>query len=135
ENNVVSRPQGPPTARTFDVFGTANFFNFKPWAAAIEYLLGVGIEHIEEYDQGLVQHFLDGLDPSKFDLLSPRERAGRSTLIFISHKEPGRNRLLHSHLHDHGIEVAYRCGKVRIAPHLHNTPDDIDRALEILNAS
>src|SRR5262249_22064641 len=57
----VTRPKGPPTARTFDVFGTANFFNFKPWAAALEYLLDVGIASIEAYDQQLVGHFLDGL--------------------------------------------------------------------------
>jgi len=30
EDAEVRLPPGPPTARTFDVFGTANFFNFKP---------------------------------------------------------------------------------------------------------
>lgn len=26
-------------ARKYDVFGTANFFNFKPWRASVEYLV------------------------------------------------------------------------------------------------
>src|SRR5262249_50569811 len=125
EDGAVYRPEGLPTARTFDVFGTANFFNFKPWAASIEYLLGVGIERIAEYDQRLVQHLLDGLDPAKFDLLSAREPTRRSTLVFISHKERDRNRLLHARLRDHAIEVAYRRGQLRFAPHLYNTKDDI----------
>jgi hypothetical protein len=64
-------PQGPPTARTFDVFGTANFFNLKPWAASIEYLLGIGVERIAPYDQHLVECFLAGLDPTRYRLSTP----------------------------------------------------------------
>jgi selenocysteine lyase/cysteine desulfurase len=129
----VRPPPGPTTARACDVFGTANFFNFKPWAAAVEYLLGVGIERVAEYDQRLVQHFLDGLDPARFDVLSPRQSPARSTLIFLSHKERDRNRLLHARLQERGVEVAYRRGQIRLAPHLYNTPDDIDRALAVLH--
>ncbi len=127
-------PEGPPTARRCDVFGTANFFNFKPWAAAIEYLLDVGIENIAEYDQRLVQCLLDGLDPRKFDVFSPQESARRSTLVFISHKERERNRLLHVFLKDKGIDVAYRRGMLRLSPHFYNTMDDISRALAILHS-
>jgi selenocysteine lyase/cysteine desulfurase/GNAT superfamily N-acetyltransferase len=135
EEGDVRLPEGPPTARTFDVFGTANFFNFKPWAAALEYLLGVGIERTAQYDQQLVQRVLDGLDSRQFDVVSPREPSRRSTLVVFSHKEPARNRLLHAHLRARGIEVAYRRGRLRIAPHLYNSTDDIDRALTILNTA
>jgi selenocysteine lyase/cysteine desulfurase len=131
----VRRAELPPTARTFDVFGTANFFNFKPWAASVEYLLGVGIERVAEHDQRLVQRFLDGLDPGKFDLLSPREQDRRSTLVLFSHKERARNPLLHALLRDHGVEVAFRRGHLRLAPHLYNTGEDIDRALGLLNTA
>jgi cysteine desulfurase/selenocysteine lyase len=135
DDGEVRRAEGPPTARTFDVFGTANFFTFKPWAAAIEYLLGVGVERIAAYDQGLVQRFLDGLDPGKYDLLSPREPGRRSTLVFFSHGERARNPALHARLREHGVEVAFRRGSLRVAPHLHNTEGDIDRALELLNTA
>jgi selenocysteine lyase/cysteine desulfurase len=133
EGGEVRRPVGPPTARTFDIFGTANFFNFKPWAASVEYLLGVGIERAAEHDQRLVQQILDGLDPAKFDVLSPREPGRRSTLVFVSNKERERNQALHGLLREHGIEVAYRRGALRLAPHLYNTMDDIDRVLRALN--
>lgn len=134
EDDVVSRPVGPPTARRCDVFGTANFFNFKPWGASIEYLLRVGIERIAAHDQQLVQHFVDRLDPARFDLLSPREPTRRSTLIFISHKQRERNRSLHAHLREKGVDVAYRRGMLRLAPHLYNTTHDMDRALALLHA-
>jgi selenocysteine lyase/cysteine desulfurase len=134
EDADVRLPTGPPTARTFDVFGTANFFNFKPWAAAVEYLLGVGVERVAAHDQGLVQRLHDGLDATTIDLLSPRALPRRSTLVFVSHKDRARNEVLHARLRESGIEVAYRRGALRLAPHLYNTPDDIDRALAVLHA-
>jgi cysteine desulfurase / selenocysteine lyase len=135
DGGEVRLPEGPPTAGSFDVFGTANFFNFKPWAASLEYLLGVGVERIAAHDQALVQRLLDGLDPAQFDVLSPREGPARSTLVFVSHKEPERNPSLHARLRDAGVDVAYRRGKLRLAPHLHNTEADIDRALAVLNGA
>src|SRR5699024_5755529 len=61
ESGEIQRPKGPPTAKTFDVFATANFFNFKPWRTSIEYLLEQGIDRIAEHDQQLVSQFIDGL--------------------------------------------------------------------------
>jgi selenocysteine lyase/cysteine desulfurase len=133
QGDVVGRA-GLPTARTYDVFGTANFFNFKPWAASLEYLLGVGIKDIEAYDQGLVERLLDGLDPRRFDVRSPREGPGRSTLVFISHKERDRNPSLAETLKRHGVDVAYRRGDIRLSPHLYNTTKDINRTLALLNS-
>jgi cysteine desulfurase / selenocysteine lyase len=31
-----------------------------------------------------------------------------------------------------GVHVAHRRGRIRISPHLYNTPDEINRALELL---
>lgn len=128
-------PDGPPTSRTFDVFGTANFLNFKPWAASIEYLLGVGIEAIEEHDQRLVQHLLDGLDRRKLAVHGSEERANRSTLVFVSRTDGAPSREIAQALGRRGIGVACRRGMIRISPHLYNTEADIDRALAILHAS
>ena len=133
EDGEVRLSAGPPAARTFDVLGTANFFNFKPWVAAVEYLLGVGIERVAAYDQQLVQRLHDGLDATTIDLLSPRELSRRSTLVFLSHKDRARNPALHARLRERGIEVAYRRGALRLAPHLYNTPGDIDQALAVLH--
>jgi selenocysteine lyase/cysteine desulfurase len=33
-----------------------------------------------------------------------------------------------------GVDVAERAGRIRIAPHVHNTPENIDRALAALAA-
>lgn len=132
ESLEIGLPAGPPRADTFDLFGTANFFNFHPWAAAIEVLLGHGIERIAAHDQALVERLLAGLDPEIYEVLSPREGPRRSTLVFVSHRDRERNPEIHAALGHAGIDVALRRGALRIAPHVYNAEDDIDRALAAL---
>jgi selenocysteine lyase/cysteine desulfurase len=121
-------------ARKYDVFGTANFFNFKPWTASVRYVLEQGVETIRDHDQRLVSRLIDGLDPARYDLLSPRDGPRRSTLVFISRKDRDRNQETYESLRNHDIYVAYRAGSLRVAPHLYIGDDDIDRALSVLNA-
>ncbi|MCG8347733.1 MAG: aminotransferase class V-fold PLP-dependent enzyme [Chloroflexales bacterium] len=134
EGGEVHLPEGLPTARTYNVFGTANFFNFKPWAASVEYLLKQGIERIAIYDQRLVEQFVSGINPKKYDLTSPLSGETRSTLVFISHRDAMHNNEIHLKLKAAGIEAAYRRGKLRFSPHLYNTSADISKALAVLNA-
>jgi len=129
----IRLPEASPSARTYDVFGTANFFNFKPWASSVEYLLEQGIEQIAAYDQRLVSRFLAGLDATKYDLTSPAQGDERSTLVFVSHKDPQHNPAIYAQLKGQGIDVAFRRGQLRFSPHLYNTEADIDSALAVLN--
>jgi len=120
--------------RSFDIFAPANFFNFKPWAAAVEFLLEKGIQRIRDHDDALVDQFVAGLDSDIFDVLSPRQKGPlRSTLVFFSHRDRERNRSVHAALAQAGIDIALRGGLLRLSPHLHNSSRDIARALAILN--
>jgi selenocysteine lyase/cysteine desulfurase len=123
----------PDTIRRFDLFATANFFNFHPWAAALEYLMDRGPRAIEAHDQLLVSRLLDGL-PSSFRTVSPRDPARRSTLVVVSHADAELNRRVHRALLAAGIHVAFRRGNLRIAPHLYNGTDQIDRLLGVLDS-
>lgn len=134
ENSEVTLPKGPRAAHAYDVFGTANFFNFKPWAASVEYLLKQGIDRIAAYDQELVEQFIRGLDSKKYVLASPMTARVRSTLVFVSHRDFTRNDEIRVRLGEAEIEVAYRKGKLRVSPHLYNTRADIEKALAVLNA-
>ena len=120
-------------ARRYDIFGTANFLNFVPWTAALELLLERGIEKIAAHDGALVDRLVDGLNPDKFELLSPRRGAARSTLVLVSHRDRRRNPELLERLRSRGVDISLRRGLLRVSPHLYNTPRDIDRALEALH--
>jgi selenocysteine lyase/cysteine desulfurase len=90
------------------------------------------VDRIAAHDQQLVSRFIAGLDESRYQLLSAREGPLRSTLVFVTHRDPERNQTVHARLKDARIDVAFRRGNVRVAPHLYNTPADIDRALAVL---
>ena len=119
-------------AAAWDVFGTANFLNFRPWTASVEYLLELGVERVAAWDQALVERFLQGLDPDRYRLVSPRQGPPRSTLVVFGHREADRTEALFERLTAAGVDVALRRGQLRISPHLYNTEADIDRALEVL---
>ena len=122
-------------AARFDVFCTANFLNFQPWLAAVELLLDVGIEQIAAHNQRLVERLLDGLEHSDWTVVSPRAGPHRSTLVHLRHPQAGATTAAHHALRQAGIDVALRAENLRLAPHLHNTTDDIDRALDVLTST
>jgi cysteine desulfurase / selenocysteine lyase len=120
-------------ARAYDVFGTANFFNFAPWAAALEYLLACGLSAIAAHDQALVERLITSLDGSGYEFVSPTERGERAAIIVLDAGE-GRNEQICRSLERNKIDVALRAGNLRLSPHLYNTPDEIDRAVSVLRA-
>lgn len=121
------------TASAFDVFCNANFFNFAPLAAAVELLLGIGVERAAEHDQRLIDELIGGLDDCDYELLSPRSGSQRSTLVYFSHRDATENDRIYAGLVDRGVSVAVREGRLRVAPHIYNSSDDIGRLLEGLS--
>ncbi len=120
-------------AHLFDVFGTANFFNFLPWTTSIEYLLEQSITEIARYDNELVSYLINCLNPNRSELLSPPDGPSRSSLVVIRPKA-GHSRDLHQFLSQAGIDTALRRGNIRFSPHLYNSHADIDRLLSALAA-
>jgi cysteine desulfurase / selenocysteine lyase len=121
----ISRPR----TGGLDIFATANFFNHVPFAASLELLLEVGIEHVWAYVDGLVDRLLTGIDRSAFHLVSSDEVHSSLVLIEPVHEPAG---LVVDRLAAAGVHVAHRRGRIRISPHLYNTPGEIDRALDLL---
>jgi selenocysteine lyase/cysteine desulfurase len=119
-------------ARAYDVFGTANFLNFVPWASALKYLLAQGIEQIARHDQRLVERIVDSLDGSGYRFVSPTTPGERAAIVVLSNDDPSRNREIYERLNEAGIDVALRAGNIRLSPHLYNSLEDIDRAVLVL---
>jgi selenocysteine lyase/cysteine desulfurase len=119
--------------RAFDIFGTANFFNYVPWNASVEYLLERGVQAIADHDQRLVSRFLDRLDRAKYSVSSPLDLPRRSTLVVFAHVDATRTQAAYDALLRANIHGAMRTGRIRVAPHLYNSTDDIDAAITVLN--
>lgn len=119
-------------ARGYDVFGTANFLNFIPWAAALEYLLAQGIEAIADHDQALTGQLIGLLDDSDYRFISATGAGQRAAIVVISAADPADNQAACRRLTDAGIDIALRAGNIRLSPHLYNTPGQIQCAAACL---
>jgi selenocysteine lyase/cysteine desulfurase len=121
-------------AEQYDVFCTANFLNFAPWLASIELLLGIGIGHIAAHDQRLVQQIIDAIQGTSWRLVSPARPDERSTPVLLEHDDQAVTQATAHALAKQGIDIAQRAGRLRFAPHLYNTPAEIENAMEIVIA-
>jgi len=119
-------------ARAYDVFGTANFLNFIPWAAALEYLLAQGIQAVADHDQALVEQLTGLLEDRGYRFISPTGAGQRAAIVVISAADPARNQAAYRRLTDAGVDAALRAGNIRLSPHLYNTPDQIQYAVATL---
>ncbi len=124
-----------PTKEAFqyDLLGTANFFNFVPWAASIDYLLNVGMERIQNHIDILVEKIIEGLDTNQYIFISPREYEKRTALVVFCHRDKSKNLILFEKLKKEKIYIALWKGNLRVAPHIFNTQEDIEKLLHTLN--
>ncbi len=125
-------------ARRYDIFGTANFFNFKPWAAALEMFAALDPAAVEAHDMALTRRFADGLDPARYARLG-EGRPGEgsppaSSIVLIRPREVACEVML-ERLRRAGLSVAHRRGMLRFSFHLYNESEEVDRALEVLHGS
>jgi cysteine desulfurase / selenocysteine lyase len=120
-------------AAAYDVFCTANLSVFPAWQSAVSLLLDHGIREIQRHDQSLIDQLIAGL-PRGWRLRSPASGAERSTLVFLEPELPDTVEQALLRLDSAGVDAGERAGKIRISPHIHNTPADVDRALAALTA-
>lgn len=120
------------SSRVLDVFGTANFFNFVPFKASIDYFLHIGLDIVETYNQELINHFLEGLNPATYDVISPKSGPGRSNLVVFSHRDPNKNKTVFGELNKENIYLAHWKGNLRFAPHIFNQTTQVTRLLKVL---
>ncbi|TKJ27720.1 MAG: hypothetical protein CEE40_12865 [Chloroflexi bacterium B3_Chlor] len=121
-----------PAARRFE-FGTIAYGGTVGLATAIDYLMGIGIEQIHDHNMALAHRLVDGLTKLGAELVSPYPDRLDSSIVTV--RFPGQDHVrLARRLFDERVVVSPRMGSLRIAPHLYNTADDIDRALASLSA-
>jgi cysteine desulfurase / selenocysteine lyase len=115
-----------------DIFGTANFFNYFPFAASLELILELGVQEIASHIDELVVRLLEGIDRAAYHLVS--SEATRTSLVVLEPRsEPSAE--VFARLIAGGVHVAHRRGRIRISPHLYNTLDEIDQTLQLLHNS
>ena len=116
------------SARRFDS-GTPPVPALYAGVAGVSLVESVGVAAIEAHVAGLVGRLLDGLDELGATVVTPREPARRGPLVCVRSTDVD---VLVSSLADEAIVVSSREDKARIALHLYNVEEDVDRLLGAL---
>jgi len=64
----------------------------------------------------------------------PAARDERSTLVFLEPDSPDTVDRALARLDSAGVDAGERTGKLRLSPHVHNTPEDVEQVLAALSA-
>ncbi len=128
--SVYGRPtiDWKPDASRFQVGGQADP-SLVALDQSVELLLEVGVPTVERHVKGLLDRLLAGLPDTGLQCLSNLAPESRSTLVCLTTGDRDRDAALTRTLVSRGVIVAHRGPGIRVAPHLHNRPGDIDRLL------
>jgi selenocysteine lyase/cysteine desulfurase len=100
--------------------------------ASLKLLLDVGIEKIAAHLENLTDHLCDLLVTSDYEILSSRSKGEKSQIVCIRHRQGLTPMALYSHLKKANIITAPRGDRLRISPHLYNTPEEIEALVTAL---
>jgi selenocysteine lyase/cysteine desulfurase len=118
------------SARRFDS-GTPPVPSLYAGVAGLELVAGTGVPAIEAHVRELAGRLLDGLDDLGATVATPRDPSARGPLVCIRATEVER---LVATLGREGIIVSSRDDNLRVALHLYNVEEDVDRLLAELAA-
>ena len=113
------------SARRFDS-GTPPVPSLYAGVAGLELVTGAGVPAIEAHVRGLAGRLLDGLDELGATVATPRDPSARGPLVCVRSTDVER---LVATLGREGIIVSSRDDNLRVALHLYNVEEDVDRLL------
>ena len=124
----------PSTARRWDAAETASFIHLAALEASLEFLRRAGVETVQAHNARLLEPLVERLPRDRCVLVSPREAAARGPYVCLAARTPEKTKQLYERLREEKIFVALRQNAIRVAPHLYNTPEDVERVLRVLAA-
>jgi selenocysteine lyase/cysteine desulfurase len=123
----ASRINYPQTAKKFE-FSTMAFGCAVGLTRAIDFLNGVGVENIFQYNRQLADILIAGLRSRDAVIISPLNDENRSSIV-TAYFENIDSKGIITDLKAAQVFVSSRAGAIRFSPHLYNTAEDIDSAL------
>ena len=123
----ASRINYPQTAKKFE-FSTMAFGCAVGLTRAIDFLNGVGVENIFQYNRQLADILIAGLRSRDAVIISPLNDENRSSIVTAYFENIDSKEII-TDLKAAQVFVSSRAGAIRFSPHLYNTAEDIDSAL------
>lgn len=112
--------------------GTGPSALFYGLEASLNLLIEAGTDRVESWLAQLTDQLCDLLAMSNYEVLSSRLTGEKSQIVCIRHKGDLSAMSLYAALKQKGIITAPRGDRLRIAPHIYNSPKDIDSLVQAL---
>lgn len=111
--------------------GSFNTVGIYGLGAAVDLLLEIGVDNIQERVQDLGDLIISEAEKRGFTLKTPKDRSERGGIIsFSGNFDP---KEIAEKLFEKNIVVNYRGGGLRVAPHFYNTEDEILKFFKTLD--
>lgn len=110
-------------ARKFDRGQAANMLGLEGLDASLDIFLEIGVQKIADYNQSLVNSFLNSSKGMPFELLTKTDL--KSSILCIRSEKLDADKLKQK-LRDANIDVSVREGNLRISFHLFNSQSDVE---------
>jgi selenocysteine lyase/cysteine desulfurase len=111
--------------------GSFNAAGIAALGASLELLLRLGIETVRDRVLALTDYLCERLAQIGLEVYSSRRPEDKSGIVSVS--APGRDlRAIVRRCRAQGVVINQRAGRLRISPHCYNTPEEIDRLIEVL---
>ncbi|HSD21402.1 MAG TPA: aminotransferase class V-fold PLP-dependent enzyme [Anaeromyxobacter sp.] len=123
-----------PGAQRYDAHEPAAFFNLYPLAESLRLLLEATPAVVQAHARALGDHLLARL-PTGFSPASPLEPGARSHIVCLSARTASATAVAFERLRAAKVWASLRGDRIRVAPHLYSTPEDVDRLLAELGSS
>jgi len=108
--------------------GYPNLLGIAGLGAALELAERFGRQEIHDHIAGLVDRFVVRLEEAGFPIYGPQEPQSRAGIV--SFEIPGSPEALFEQLNREAISLAVREGRVRVAPHIYNTEEEVDAVVD-----
>jgi cysteine desulfurase/selenocysteine lyase len=108
--------------------GFPNITGLAGFRVALEVAEQIGREAILTKVTSLVERFVERLDAAGYAIYGPRHADERSGIV--SFTVPGDPEKIFRQLHQEHYSIAVRSGRLRVAPHVFNTLDEVDRVMD-----
>ncbi|HMT08159.1 MAG TPA: aminotransferase class V-fold PLP-dependent enzyme [Pyrinomonadaceae bacterium] len=112
--------------------GTGPASLFYGLEQSLKLLTEAGLGNIERHLQSLSDQLCDSIDSGKYEIVSSRIPGEASQIVCIRNREGLHPNALAKQLEAENIVVSPRIDRLRIAPHLFNTSEDIERLVAAL---
>lgn len=124
-----------PSGRRFQ-YGMPNLVGASGLEASVSLFLELGPEKIERHINNVTTYLMNGLEERSIALITPRQWEMRAGIVTFKHDKPIRSedeaKELEKRFSEKGVLLTIRGGCIRVACHLYNTKEDLDKLLKLL---